>query len=165
MPTVNLLENWQGDASGLVRAQRLESVLTLTNAKRAKAITFPAPLGADYGLEGKFRMPAGYSSAPKIVAAGVLGGTPAGTLALAYQDLPVALSESVDAAYGSEKTASNGTWTGYVAKDIYKLEITLTAGDYAAGDEVLYKFVRDATSDTFGGKFLLLTLELDYTAA
>jgi len=167
MPSIDILKQWTSN-DPLVREQKLSSSLTLTNPKEAKVITFISPIGADFGIEGVFVIPDNYSTAPKIIVRSVLDGTPTGTVAFAYSDNPIANNETVDIAYGVEKTASNAVWTGYVDGDIYLEEITLAAPDYVASDQVFYKLVRDASAEQaaggFAGRLLIVSAEFSYTA-
>ena len=147
-----------------VSATRLDSVLTLTNAKKLACIFMALPTSSDLGLEVAFVVPPNYSSAPVIAIRGVLSGTPANTLAFGVQQLSRAVSESIDTAYEAEDLANNSTWTGYVDEDPYEETITLTpAAAYVAGDIILIKFSRDESVDDTTFDFLLLDLRFQYT--
>jgi len=147
-----------------VYVSKLSSELSLTNAKQQLCVVMPAPSGADLGFELAFTIPQNYSSSPVLVIKGVLDGTPANVLAFGAQQLSVADSEAVDAAYEAEDTANNSTWTGYADEDMYEETITLTpASAYVAGDTVLLKFYRDDSADTTTFNFLLTDLLFQYT--
>lgn len=148
-----------------VYISKLNSEMTLTNAKNQLCIVIPDP-SSDIGFELAFSVPQNYSADPVLVIRGALDGTPANILAFGAQQLSRADSEAVDTAYEAEDTASNSTWTGYSDEDMYEETITLTpAAAYVAGDVVLLKFYRDTSVDTWTGNFLLLDLLFRYTEA
>lgn len=144
---------------------KLNSEMTLTNAKQQLCIVIPDP-SADIGLEVIFEVPQDYSSTPVLVIKGVLDGTPANVLAFGAQLLQRTDSEAVDTAYEAEDTASNSTWTGYADEDFYEETITLTPSSaFVAGRSVFLKFYRDTSADTWTGNFLLTDLLFSYTEA
>lgn len=143
---------------------KLDSELALANAKEQLCVVMPFPTGSDIGFELAFPIPQNYSSSPVLVIRGVIDGTPGNTLAFGAQQLSRADSESVDAAYEAEDTASNNAWGGYVDEDMYEETITLTpAAAYVAGDTILLKFYRDDNVDTTTWNFLLTDLLFQYT--
>lgn len=149
-----------------VYVSRLDAQMSLSNAKRQLCLVMPAPTGSDLGLELAFTIPQNYSSSPVLVIRGVLDGTPANVLAFGAQQVSADDSETVDAAYETEDTASNSTWTGYADEDMYEETITLTpAVAYQAGDTVLLKLYRDDSVDTATFDFLLLDLLFQYSEA
>lgn len=147
-----------------VYISKLNSQMSLTNPKQQICIVMPFPTGSDLGFECLFSIPLNYDSSPVLVIRGVLDGTPANTLAFGVQQVSLADSESVDAAYGSEDTASNSTWTGYADEDMYQETITLNT-TYAPGDIALFKFYRDDSVDTTTFDFLLTDLLFQYSEA
>ncbi len=153
------------DTSGLIFPAPIDSQLTMANAKKQLCYVMSAPAGADIGILGAFQIPQNYVGTPKIIARGVIDGTPANVFAVGFQKNALADSEAVDAAYGAEQLANNSTWTGYADEDMYEIEIALTAGDYAVGDTVLFFFFRDDNVDTTSWNFLLTSLEFEYTDA
>jgi hypothetical protein len=67
-------------------------------------------------------------------------------------------------AYETEDLASNSTWTGYAAEEMYEETITLTpASAYTVGDTVLLSFYRDDSVDTTTFDFLLTELAFRYS--
>ncbi len=153
------------DDSGDVFQEPLETALALGTVDLGELLcmTMLAPTGADIGLYGKFNIPQNYAGTPVLVIRGVIGEA-ANTLAFGVQQLGRGDSESIDTALEAEDTASNATWTGYAAEDLYEETITLTpAAAYAAGDEVFFFFYRDDSVDTQTGEFHLTGLFFQYS--
>lgn len=154
----------QPDTSGDVDPSFLDVELSMTNAKHIDCMVMEYPTGSDIGGELVFTVPQNYAGSPVLVIRGVLDGTPANVLAFGAQQLSRDDSESADAAYEAEDTASNSTWTGYADEDHYEETITLTpAAAYVAGDEVHLKFYRDDSVDTTTFIFLLTDLLFQYS--
>lgn len=161
---IPILGNFSPDSG--VYLSKLDSELTLTNAKTQFCYVLPFPTGADLGGELLFSIPTNYSADPVLVIRGILDGTPANVLAFGAQQLSRADSEGVDTAYESEDLANNSTWTGYADEDFYEETITLTpAAAYVSGDTVLLKLYRDDNVDTTTFNFLLTGLFFQYTEA
>lgn len=147
-----------------VYISRLDSELTLTNAKKQACLVMPYPNGADIGFEVSFIVPENYASSPVIRIQGVIDGTPANTFGVGIQLLERALSDAVDTAYEAEDTANNATWTGYADEDEYYIDVTLTpSAAFTAGKEVYLKIYRDDSVDTTTWNFLLTHLMFRYT--
>ncbi len=142
---------------------RLDVELSMTNAKNQMCVFMPDPTGSDIGLEVNFRVPQNYSSTPVLVLRGVIDGTPASTFGVGAQLLPVDTSETIDAAYEAEDTASNATWTGYAAEEEYEISITLTPSALNAGETVYLYVYRDDSVDTSTWDYLLTGLFFSYT--
>lgn len=161
MPIIN--SSFAPDSSGDVFQEPAEVAMTLGTAALDTLMvwTMLAPTGADIGMYGRFNVPQNFSSTPVLVIRGVLGEA-ANTLAFGTQMLPIADSETFDAALGSEDTASNGTWTGYVAEDMYVETITLSTPTFAVGDEVNFFLYRDDSVDDQTGEFYLTGLFFRY---
>jgi len=151
------------DDSGSTYMDRIDNHLAMTNVKDQLCMVMNAPGGGgDTGFHGSFSIPKNYSSAPKIIIKGILDGTPANTLGFGMTLLGRADSESVDAAYESEATVSNGTWTGYADEDMIELSFTPT-GTLAVDDQIVYYFYREDGADDSTINFLLTSLEFEYT--
>lgn len=154
------------DNSGDVFPSRLDIEMTLTNAKLQTCMVMEFPTGSDIGLETSFVVPQNYAGTPVLVIRGFLNGTPASVLAFGAQQVGIDDSETVDVAYETEDLASNSTWTGYAAEEMYEETITLTpASAYVAGDTVLLSFYRDDSADTTTFDFLLTELAFRYNDA
>jgi hypothetical protein len=165
LPIIN--SNASPDDSGLVFFEPLEVAMTLGTATfgTLMGLTMQAPAGADIGLYGKLTIPQNYVGTPVLVIRGLLGEA-ANTLAFGLQQIAVADSETGDVAFEAEDVASNATWTGYVAEDMYVDTITITpASAYAVGDEVFFFFYRDDSVDTQTGEFQLTGLFFRYNDA
>lgn len=161
---MSIIGNFMPDASGDVYPSILDVELSLTNAKRILCYAMAYPTGSDVGGELIFTVPQNYAGSPVLVIRGILDGTPANVLAFGAQQLSRDDSESADAAYETEDTASNSTWTGYADEDHYEETITLTpASAYEAGDEVHLSVYRDDSADTTTFNFLLTDLLFQYS--
>jgi hypothetical protein len=161
---ISVLNHTLGFDDG-VFVSRLGSELTLTNAKEQLCIVMPTPSGGgDLGFEVEFAIPLNYSSSPVLRLWGVIDGTPSGTFGVGAQLLERNISESVDAAYEAEDTASNATWTGYAAEEYYYIDITLTPGTaFTGGRRLLLRIYRDDNVDTDVFPFLLTDALFQYT--
>lgn len=149
-----------------VYVSKLTSQMSLTNVKNQNCLVLPFPTGADLGFEVLFTVPSNYSSTPVLVFRGIIDGTPANTFGIGAQLLQVDVSETIDAAYEAEDTASNATWTGYADEEEYELAITLTpSAALVAGRTVYIKAYRDDSVDTQTIDFLLTNLLFRYTEA
>lgn len=149
-----------------VYISKLSSELALTNAKQQLCLVMPAPTGSDIGAETVFVVPATYVGTPKLVLRGIIDGTPANVFGIAAQLLERNLSDTIDAAYEAEDTASNSTWTGYADEDEYELAITLTpASAFTALRQVYIRYYRDDSVDTQTINFLLTGLYFEFNDA
>lgn len=147
-----------------VYLSKLTSQMTLTNVKNQMCWVFVYPTGADIGGELHFTVPDNYSSTPVLVLRGVIDGTPANTLGVAAQLLQRDVSETIDAAYEAEDTASNATWTGYADEEEYEITITLTpSAAFVAGRTVYIKVYRDDSVDNTTWDFLVTNIMFRYT--
>jgi len=155
------------DASGDVFMEPAESAMTLGTATLGTTLVFTmlAPTGSDIGIYGMFTIPQNYVDTPVLVIRGVIAQA-ASTLAFGFQQYSRAHSEILDAAYETQDLASNATWTGLVAEDVYEETITITpAAAYVAGDVVPFFFYRDDSVDTQTGEFHLIDLFFRYNDA
>lgn len=155
------------DSSGSVYFEPAEVAMALGTAVLDTLLvaTMEAPTGADNGIYGKFNIPQNYVGTPVLVIRGVLGEA-ANVLGFGVQQLSRADSEAFDTALEAEDVASNSSWTGYVAEDMYEETITLTpAAAYVAGDEVVFFFYRDDSVDSQTGEFYLTGLFFRYDDA
>lgn len=144
----------------------LGSELSLTNAKRQPCLVMPAPSGSDIGSETVIIVPAIYVGTPKLVLRGIIDGTPANVFGIGAQLLERNLSDTIDAAYEAEDTASNSTWTGYADEDEYELAITLTpASAFTPLRQVYIRYYRDDSVDTQTINFLLTGLYFEFADA
>lgn len=153
------------DASGDVFFQTLEAALTLGTATLGNlgCYTMSAPTGADTGIYGNLVIPQNYAGTPVLVIRGYLGQA-ANTLAFGFQQKGLSASDSLDQAFEAEDTASNATWTGFAAEDLYEETITITPGSaYSVGDVVNWFFYRDDSVDTQTGEFHIASLAFRYS--
>lgn len=161
---ISILGNFSPDVG--VYQSKLSSEMSLTNAKQQLCMVMVYPTGADVGGEVVFTIPQNYSADPVLILKGIIDGTPANTFGVAAQQLSREASESVDAAYETEDTANNGTWTGYADEEMYQISITLTpAAAYVAGDSVFLRVYRDDSVDSTTWNFLMTDLIFQYTEA
>jgi hypothetical protein len=115
--------------------------------------------GADEGLYFSFDIPENYVNTPKIIVKGILDGAPgaADTLGFGFRKRASADNEPADGTFDAEQVASatiGSNGLGYSDEDEVFMSITLTAGDYAVGDQVKGYVYLDATGTTYVGNFL-----------
>ncbi len=153
------------DASGSVYFQPAEVAMSLATATFGTLLvgTILAPSGADIGIYGKFTIPQNYGSTPVIVIRGAIAEA-ANVLGFGFQQIAIADSDTVNVAFEAEDVASNSTWTGYSALDMYEETITVTpTATYSAGKEVMFFLYRDDSVDTQTGAFHLTGLFFRYS--
>lgn len=144
----------------------LSSELSLTNAKEQICLVMPAPTGSDIGASTLFTVPVTYVGTPVLVLRGIIDGTPANVLGVGAVLLERAASDTIDAAYETEDTASNSTWTGYADEDEYEITISLTpASAFTAHRQVYIRYYRDDSVDTQTIGFLLTGLYFQFADA
>lgn len=132
--------------------------------------------GADEGIYGSFDVPANYVGTPKIIIKVVLDGAPsaAQTLQFGFRKRANANNEVADGTFDAEQTSvvsgrgdsivgSNGA--GYSDEDLAVFEVTLTAGDYAAGDQVEFYVYLDSSGTDYAGNALLRDVLFQYADA
>ena len=157
MATFELPLSYVADSSGDVYAEPAEVAMTLGTAALGtlEVMTIEAPTGADIGVYGSFVIPQNYAGTPVLVIRGYIAEA-ANTLAFGCQQLGLSHSDTLDAALETEDLASNATWTGLAAEDLYEETITLTPGTaYSVGDVVNFFLYRDDSVDTQTGDFHL----------
>lgn len=152
------------DTSGFCFWSPLNVQLSMTNSVPTMCLVMQDPNGGgDSGFYAAFRVPQNYSSSPVLHIQYVIDGTPTNVVAFGCQSLPLTDSEAVDAALGTEDTASNSTWTGYADEDLVEESITLSNLSTAAGEWVeMFIFIDDGTH-TFAGNVLVVSCELEYS--
>lgn len=129
--------------------------------------------GTDEGLYGSFDVPQNYVGTPKVVIKAILDGAPgaAATLAFGFRKRANANNEAADGTFDAEQTSvvagradsiigSNGA--GYADEDLAQFEISLTAGDYAVGDQVEWYCYLDASGGDYAGNVLLREIVFQY---
>lgn len=127
--------------------------------------------GADEGVYGTVEIPQNYVSGAKLRIRGILDGAPGAgdDLGFGFRKRATADNESADGTFDAEQTTQNtdigSTGTNHSNEDLYQADITLTDGDYAAGDEVDFYFFIDASGTTYTGNFLLRSLDFVYNDA
>lgn len=153
------------DSSGDAYEEPAEVAMTLGTAvlDTLPVLTIEAPTGSDIGVYGTFTVPQNYAGTPVLVIRGYIAEA-ANTLAFGCQQLGRDHSESVDTALEAEDLASNATWTGLAAEELYEETITLTPGSaYAAGDVVNFFLFRDNSVDTQTGDFHIAGVYFQYS--
>jgi hypothetical protein len=120
--------------------------------------------GSDAGVFVRFVVPQNYIGTPKLKIYGILDGTPSSgdDLGFGFRKRAVADDEAADGTFDAEQTTQNTDISGHANEDLYVTEITLTAGDYAVGDEVYGYLYLDASGTTYAGNFLLTSLHFSY---
>lgn len=128
--------------------------------------------GSDEGLYVRFSVPKNYVGSPVLVIKGILDGAPGAsdTLGFGFRKRAVANNESADGTFDAEQTTSTGETIGssgsnHADEDLFELPITLTAGDYAADDEVFGYVYIDASRTTYAGNALVTSVEFQYADA
>ena len=127
--------------------------------------------GADEGVYGTFEVPENYVGTPKLRIRGILDGAPGAgdDLGFGFRKRASTDNEAADGTFDAEQTTQNtdigSTGTNHSDEDNYVADITLTAGDYAAGDEVNFYLFIDSSGTTYAGNFLLRSLDFVYNDA
>ena len=126
--------------------------------------------GSDVGFYGNFHVPQNYVGTPVLVIRGILDGAPGAsdTLGFGLQIKAVADNEAADGAYGTEQVASatiGSSGSSHSDEDLLEETISLTAGDYTAGDDVGFYFFLDTSGTSYTGNFLLLDAFFRYADA
>lgn len=124
--------------------------------------------GADEGVMVRWEVPQNYVGSPVLVVRGILDGAPSAAHVLGFgcRKRAVANNESADGTFDAEQTASEtigSNGTNHADEDFYEETISLTAGDYAAGDEVFAYIFIDASGTDYTGNFLLTALDFQYS--
>jgi hypothetical protein len=123
--------------------------------------------GTSRGIYGRFTVPQDYTGSPVLRIVGILDGAPSSThvLAFGFRKRSVADNAAADGTFDAANTGSltiGSSGGNYADKDLVVLTITLTAADYAAGNEVFYWLYIDASPNTYTGNFLLCDVEFQY---
>lgn len=121
--------------------------------------------GAKDGILGIFRVPEDYVSAPKILLPWNANAT-AGVLNIDLSYLTRAPGEDMGAAATSTSDNATDTKTG-TAFVLELLTLTLTAGNFAANDMVLFELFRDSldAADTLAVPAIIFGLYFQYSDA
>ena len=123
--------------------------------------------GADEGVYVEFTIPQDYVGSPQIVTKGILDGAPGAsdTLGFGFRKRAVADNEGANSTFDAEETVSNtigSSGQNYSNEDQCNQAITLTAGNYAAGDTVYGYLYIDASGTSYAGNFLLTEIVFQY---
>lgn len=154
------------DNSGEVFFEPLESAMTLGTATLGNTLccTFTNPTQDNY-LYGAFTIPQNYVGTPVMVILGVARAA-TGIYAFHWQHISKANDEAIDVAYSAEESGTLNLATApHADEDMCIITATLTAGDYAVGDQVFFRIVRDVTTDTVAADFNLTGLFFRYNDA
>lgn len=124
--------------------------------------------GTDEGVYVRFSIPQNYVGTPLFVMKGILDGAPGASdvLGTAFRKRAVADNEAADGTFDAEQlspaTVIGSSGGNYSNEDLMVQTIALTAGDYAAGDEVFGWFYLDSNVTTYAGNLLLMSVEFQY---
>ncbi|HDY68161.1 hypothetical protein LCGC14_2322080 [marine sediment metagenome] len=128
-------------------------------------MTFVDP-SADTGFYGSFLVPKNYLDTANIIVVGVLDGTVGATsLDFEYSYISKADNEAIDAAFTENATANTGNTSGWTNEDMLELSISVTDGNFAIDDTVMYYLKRDQGTDDFVGDFHVTGLYFEYNDA
>lgn len=152
------------DSTGECFWQPVDVAMTLATFAGSNGIMSLKDPSADTGFYGSFVVPQNYVGTAKFTVAGILDFTTGGNLQLGVEYLSLTDNEAMDAAYTDDDTFTIDS-TGYTTEDIAIASVTVTAGDFTAGDVVQYFFRREFTSDTHVGDFHVTGLYFEYNDA
>jgi len=149
------------DTSGEVFSERYD--VTDTAAVWKGLILAFKDSGTKDGISGSFPVPQNYVGSPKLVVVWTANAT-SGTVVFDWSVLPRSAGDDMGAGWDRE-TETDSTTKGGTAFTQEVNEITLTAGDYVAGDEVLFELFRDTITDTMAAKCLVFNAYFEYADA
>lgn len=126
-------------------------------------LAFDDPTGRR-GIHGLFKVPGDYGSAPVLRIVWTANAT-SGDVVWDWTVLPRSGTEDMGAAAARDTETATATKSS-TAFARQETTITLTAGDYAADDDVLFVLSRDgAGGDTMAAKAVVFAAYFDYTPA
>jgi len=119
--------------------------------------------GTKDGLRGSFRVPENYVGTAKLLVVWTANAT-SGTFTIDWSVLTRSGAEDMGAAATrtTETATDTKTGTAFVREE---LSLTLTDGDYAAGDEVLFEMFRDTLNDTLAAPAVVFGVYFEYADA
>ncbi len=151
------------DASGDVFAKPYDIVDT--GAVISPMVLIFKDGGAKVGFRGSFRMPEDYVGTPNLNIVFTANAT-TGNVVWDWSVLPRSGTEDMGAA--AARTSETDTQAGpTTAFNRAEADMPLTAGDYAAGDMVLFELFRDALSgsDTLTAEVAVFSIDFEYADA
>ena len=117
--------------------------------------------GAKDGVRGNFRVPENYVGTAKLLIV-CTGNATGGTIVFDWSVLTRSGAE--DMGDGTTRTTETGNVTkGGTVFLREEITITLTDGDYAAGDEVLFELFRDTITDTMAAATAVFGVYFEYS--
>lgn len=119
--------------------------------------------GTKDGVRGSFQVPQNYVGSPVLRIVWTANAT-SGTVVFDWSVLPRSGTEDMGAA-AARTTETDSTTKGGTAFTRETNDITLTAGDYVAGDEVLFELFRDTITDTMAASALVFGVYFEYADA
>ena len=119
--------------------------------------------GTKDGYRGSFQVPQNYVGSPVLRIVWTANAT-SGTVVFDWSVLTRSGTEDMGAA-ATRTTETDSTTKGGTAFTRQTNDITLTAGDYVAGDEVLYELFRDTITDTMAASCLVFGAYFEYADA
>jgi hypothetical protein len=134
-----------------------------SNDRYSHAVVAFTSQSARRGFYGKFRVPQNYVGTPKVEIEWVTTAT-TGDVAWDIDYTAIADGESYDPSADQQSATVTDTAAG-TARLLNRATITLTAANFAAGDEVQFYLVRDAAdaADTLAATAWLVGLYYSYT--
>ena len=154
------------DTTGQCYMNNINNEMALaTSLARNLVMTFKDP-SADTGFYGTFQVPQNYVDSAVLKIFGLLDGTVAATsVDFEFSYRALADNESVEQGWQASETGDSGNTNGWTNEDLCLISITLTDGNFAAGDEVFYYLKRDQGTDDFVGDFHVTGVYFEYADA
>ena len=115
------------------------------------------------GVRGVFQVPQNYVGSPVLRIVWTADAT-SGTCVFDWSVLPRSGTEDMGAA-AARTTETDSTTKSSTAFARETNDITLTAGDYAAGDTVLFELFRDTITDTMAADCAVFEVLFEYADA
>lgn len=153
------------DATGETFMQPIDVAVALSTAPflGSNLVMTMVDPSADTGFYGSFLVPKNYTDTANIIVVGVLDGTVSTTsLDFEFSYISVADNETADAGWTESATGNTGNTNGWTTEDMLKLSISVTDGNFAVDDTVMYYFKRDQGTDDFVGDFHVTGLYFEY---
>ena len=154
------------DANGTVIFTLSSVNFSPTNKRYPHHVVEFTSQSAKHGLSGKFTVPKNYIGTAKVI---VKWSTTATTgdvaWAVAYTAVGGDAAESLDPAADQEAPANVTDTASGTARRLQVASITLTSGNFAVDDEVLFNFYRDGAdgNDTLAATAYLFNLEFEFS--
>lgn len=150
---VPLINAWaQPDTGGNTYFEGLKTNFSTAGLLNHMVLAFAGQSSRE-GIDGKFRVPQNYISTPSLIVE--LAATATGNIVVIDFEYNAVGTTEPFSATAMQSTAGtlNVSLAGTVARDRLTGNTTLAAANFAAGDEVPFRLLRDGanTSDTYAG--------------